>query len=64
MRYTGPTQYLVLLQDAHFRENRVELAVTAEIVLLKFKKNTRIDKNYRAMLMPEKQVCAVWVYQC
>ena len=38
MSYTGPTQYLVLLQDAHFGGNRVELAVTAEIVLLKLKK--------------------------
>ena len=59
MRYTGPTQYLVLLQDAYFRENRFELVVTVKVVLLKFKKNTRIEKNYRKMLMHEKQFCAV-----
>ena len=45
MRYAGPTQYLVLLQDAHFRENRVEFAVTVKVVLLKFQKITRIEKK-------------------
>ena len=64
MRYTGPTQYLVLLQDAHFREHRFELVVTVKVVLLKFRKITRIkktciEKHYRDMLMTEKQVCAV-----
>ena len=52
MRYTGPTQYLVLLQDAHFRENRVEFAVTVKVVLLKFKKllelEIKILQNYYA----------------
>ena len=45
MRYTGPTQYLVLLQDAYFRENRFELVVTVKVVLLKFQKITRIEKK-------------------
>ena len=68
MRYTGPTQYLVLLQDAHFRENRVELAVTAEIVLLKFKKllelEIRILQNYYASvacLHSSERTSANWV---
>ena len=43
MRYTGPTQYLVLLQDAYFRENRFELVATVKVVLLKFQKFTWIE---------------------
>mgnify|MGYP006049811857 CR=1 FL=1 len=68
MRYTGPTQYLVLLQDAHFRENRVEFAVTVKVVLLKFKKITRMEikilQNYcasEACLHSPERTGANWV---
>ena len=68
MRYTGPTQYLVLLQDAHFRENRVEFAVAVKVVLLKFKKllelEIKILQNYyasEACLLSPERTDANWV---
>ena len=59
MRYTGPTQYLVLLQDAYFRENRFELVATVKVVLLKFQKITRIEKKLNWTEKIEKNIIMV-----
>ena len=68
MRYTGPTQNLVPLQDAHFHESRVEFAVTVKVVLLKFKKLLELKKkmlqNYYASvacLHSSERTSANWV---
>ena len=68
MRYTGPTKYLVLLQDAYFRENRFELVATVKVVLLKFKKllelEIKILQNYyasEACLHSSERTSANWV---
>ena len=60
MRYTGPTQYLVLLQDAYFRENRFEFVDTVKVVWLKFQKITRIEKkNWIELKKHEKTIIMV-----